>query len=61
MDPEYDWLRRTCLNAFNVYLTMTHLMIYDSTVDLQPNEYRETFINGNSSILKKSTYDIIIV
>ncbi|KAL0111855.1 hypothetical protein PUN28_013209 [Cardiocondyla obscurior] len=36
LDAEYEWIVRTCTNAFNVYLTMTHFIFYDNTLNLQP-------------------------
>lgn len=29
MDPEYQWLLHTCMNAFNVCLTMFHRPLFD--------------------------------
>ncbi|KOC69233.1 hypothetical protein WH47_11565 [Habropoda laboriosa] len=37
LDPQYNWIVRTCTNAFNVYLTMLHFTFYDNTVNMQPN------------------------
>ncbi|KAK9296046.1 hypothetical protein QLX08_009817 [Tetragonisca angustula] len=36
LDSEYNWIIHTCMNAFNVYLTMLHFTFYD-TVNMQPN------------------------
>lgn len=36
IDPEYEWIFRTCANAFNVYITMMHFIFYDNTLTLQP-------------------------
>lgn len=30
MDPEYEWLLRTCINGFNVCLTMFHMTLFDN-------------------------------
>jgi len=36
IDPEYEWIFRTCANAFNVYITMMHFIFYDNTLTLRP-------------------------
>ncbi|EZA53980.1 hypothetical protein X777_05823 [Ooceraea biroi] len=36
IDPEYEWIFRTCANAFNVYITMMHFTFYDNTLTLRP-------------------------
>lgn len=36
LDPEYEWILRTCTNAFNVYMTMMHFVFYDNALNLQP-------------------------
>lgn len=41
LDPEYNWIIRTCTNAFNVYLTMLHFTFYDNTVNMHPNITRK--------------------
>lgn len=41
LDSEYNWIVRTCTNAFNVYLTMLHFTLYDNTVNMQPNITRK--------------------
>lgn len=40
LDSEYNWIIHTCMNAFNVYLTMLHFTFYD-TVNMQPNATRK--------------------
>lgn len=41
LDPEYNWIIRTCTNAFNVYLTMLHFTFYDNTVNMHSNITRK--------------------
>lgn len=36
LDSEYEWIFRTCTNAFNVYITMMHFIFYDNTLNLRP-------------------------
>lgn len=36
LDSEYEWIFRTCTNAFNVYITMMHFISYDNTLNI-PN------------------------
>lgn len=37
LDPEYNWVLRTCTNAFNVYLSVIHFTFYDNAINMQPN------------------------
>lgn len=39
LDSEYEWIVRTCTNAFNIYLTMIHFIFYDNTLSLQPENF----------------------
>lgn len=36
LDSEYEWIFRTCTNAFNVYVTMMHFIFYDNILNLRP-------------------------
>lgn len=35
VDPEFNWIFRTCSNALNVYITMYQIIIYDNALDMQ--------------------------
>lgn len=37
-DPEYSWLIQTCMNVFNVGLTMIHLTACDYMRELRMND-----------------------
>lgn len=41
VDPEYNWVRRTCFNSFNIFLTMFHRIVYDNSVAMQPDDPRK--------------------
>lgn len=43
-DPEYTWIVRTIANAFKVYITMFHLIIYDNTMRMELEDPRKFFL-----------------
>lgn len=36
LDSEWEWIFRTCTNAFNIYVTMMHFIFYDNILNLRP-------------------------
>lgn len=43
VDPEFNWIFRTCSNALNVYITMYQIIIYDDALDMQVDRLRKLF------------------
>jgi len=54
VDPEYEWIFRTCANAFNVYITMMHFIFYDNTLTLRPENSGKSDTSKFSSQGKQS-------